>query len=100
MLLSVTMPKVSNSFVNPISSKPLSPHVAVGVENMCMSRHWKSELVAYGIRLHPLPRFTHLLSLKPDRSSFRPVCLESAEYLILTSKPHSYQTVHPIRPYE
>jgi hypothetical protein len=47
---------------------------AAVTKNMCMSRPLKSELVAYGIRLQPLPRFMHLMPLKPDRSHVCPVC--------------------------
>jgi hypothetical protein len=40
--------------------------IAVVTENVHMSRRWKSELVAYGIRIQPSPRFMYFLPLKPD----------------------------------
>jgi hypothetical protein len=43
---------------------------AVVTENVCINSRWKSELVAYEIHKQPLPRFMHLMLLKPDRSSF------------------------------
>jgi hypothetical protein len=73
---------------------------AVVTKNVCMSRCWKDELVAYGICKQPLPCFTHLLTLKPDHSLVCPVCPESFQHLVLTSKSHSYQTVYRTRPYE
>jgi hypothetical protein len=79
---------------NEITVFEIGPHHTV-TENMCMSKHWKVGLVAYGIHLQPMPRFTHILLLKPDRSHVGPVCPESIQYLVLTSKPRSYQTVHP-----
>jgi hypothetical protein len=72
----------------------------VVTKNVRVSRRWKAELVAYRICTHPLPKFMHLLHLKPDRS---PVCIvypESFHHLILTAKSHSYQTVHRNRLYE
>jgi hypothetical protein len=54
--------------------------MAVITENVCMSRGWKDELVIYGIRIQPLPRITHLLLLKHDRSPVCPVCLESVPF--------------------
>jgi hypothetical protein len=42
---------------------------AAVTKNVCMSRHWKFELVAYGIRIQPSPWFMYLLPLKPDHSS-------------------------------
>jgi hypothetical protein len=79
----------------------LTPHVGciqtaltvVAVtQNVCMSRRWKAELVAYISRKLPLPSFT-LLSLKPDHSVVCPISLGSVQYLVLTSKSRSYQTV-------
>jgi hypothetical protein len=52
-----------------------------------MSRRWKTKLVSNGIHLHPLPRITHLMSLRHDHSSVSPVCPESVQHIILTSKP-------------
>jgi hypothetical protein len=72
----------------------------VVAENVCMSRHWKAESVAYGICKQPMPKFVHLLPLKPDRSPVCPICPKSFQHLILTSKSRSYQTVHQNRPYE
>jgi hypothetical protein len=69
-------------------------------ENVRVSRHWKSELVAYGICKQPSPKFVHLQPLKPDRSPVCTVCKESFQHLILTSKSHSYQIVHQNRPNE
>jgi hypothetical protein len=73
---------------------------AVVTENMRMSRRWKAELVAYGFCKQHSPCFVHLLPLKSHRSPVCPVCPESFKHLILTSKSHSYQTVHRNRPYE
>jgi hypothetical protein len=73
---------------------------AVVTENMHMSRSWKAESVAYGICNQPLPKFVHLLPLKPDRSPVCTVYPESLQHLILTLKSHSYQTVHWNSPYE
>jgi hypothetical protein len=58
----------------PFYSDPLTPHVgciqmivtvATVIENVCISRCWKSELVAYGIHKQPSLRITHLRPLKP-----------------------------------
>jgi hypothetical protein len=68
--------------------------------NVCMSRCWKAESVAYGIRKQHLPRFTHLLPLKPDHALVCPVCSESLQHPVLTSKSCNFQTVHWNRPYE
>jgi hypothetical protein len=46
-----------------------------------MSRYWKAESGAYGIRNQPSPKFLHLLPLKPDRS---PVC-QSVQKVFSTS---------------
>jgi hypothetical protein len=73
---------------------------AVVTKNVRMSRRWKAESVAYGICKQSSPKFVHLLPLKPDRSPVCPVCPESFQHLVLTSKSHSYQTVHQIWPYE
>jgi hypothetical protein len=72
----------------------------VVTENVRMSRRWKDESMAYGIYKQPSPKFVHLLPLKLDRSPVYPVCSESFQHLILTSKSCSYQTVHQKRPYE
>jgi hypothetical protein len=72
----------------------------VVAENVRMSRRWKAELVVYGICKQPSPRFVHLLPLKPDCSLVCLVCPESFQHLILTSKSHSYQTMHWNKPYE
>jgi hypothetical protein len=72
----------------------------VVTENVCMSRHWKAELVAYGICNQLSPSFVHLLPLKPDHSPVYLVYPESFQHLILTSKSHSFQTVHQNRLYE
>jgi hypothetical protein len=73
---------------------------AVVIKNVCVSRRWKAESVAYGIYKHPSPKFVHLMLVKPDRSLVYTVCPESFQHLILTAKSHSYQTVHQNRPYE
>jgi hypothetical protein len=59
---------------------------AVVTKNVHMSRRWKAELVAYGIRIQPSPRFMYLLPLKPDHSSVCPVCPEGLQHPVLTSK--------------
>jgi hypothetical protein len=74
--------------------------VAAITKNLCMSRHSKDGLVAYRIRKQPLPCITHLMPLKPDQSSVCLVCLDSVQHLVLTSKSHSYQSVHRNRLYE
>jgi hypothetical protein len=83
----------------PFYGNLLTPHVgciqmaitvAAVIENVCMSRHFKAEFVAYGTRLQPLPRFTHLLPLNADCSS---ICPESVQHLIQISKFRSYQTI-------
>jgi hypothetical protein len=73
---------------------------AVVTENVRVSRHWKAESVAYGICTELSSSFVRLRPLKPDRSPVYTVCPESFQHLILTSKSHSYQTVHRKRPYE
>jgi hypothetical protein len=73
---------------------------AVVTENVHMSRHWKAELVAYGICKQPSSCFMRLMLLKPNHSPVCPVCLESFQHLILTLKSHNYQIVHQNRPYE
>jgi hypothetical protein len=67
----------------PFYSDPLTPHVgciqmivtvATVIENVCISRCWKAELVAYGIHKQPSLRITHLRPLKPvycRRGAFR-----------------------------
>jgi hypothetical protein len=71
-----------------------------GYWNVCMSRHWKAELVGYIICKQSLPSFAHLLPLKPDRSSVCLVYPESFQHIVLISKSCSYQTVHCNRPCE
>jgi hypothetical protein len=73
---------------------------AVVTENVRVSRHWKGESVAYGICKQLSSSFVHLRPLKPNRSPVCTVCPESFQHLILSSKSHSYQTVHRKRPYE
>jgi hypothetical protein len=99
----------SESFTIPFYGNPLNSvrgciqmtvTPAVVTKNMRMSRRWKVELVAYGICKQPMPCFMHLLPLKPDRSLVCPVCPESFQRLILTSKSGSYQTLHQNRLYE
>jgi hypothetical protein len=74
--------------------------IVVVIKNVCMSRHWKDELVAYGSHKQPSPRITHLMPLKHDHSHVCPVCPENVQHLVLTSKSCSYQTMHRNRPYE
>jgi hypothetical protein len=54
----------SESLTIPFYGDPLTPHVdciqtaitvAAVTQNVCMSRHWKSKLVAYGSRKQPSP---------------------------------------------
>jgi hypothetical protein len=73
---------------------------AVVTENVCGSRRWKAESVAYGICKQLSSSFVHLRLLKPDRSPVCTVCPESFQHLVLTSKSHSYQTVHRNTLYE
>jgi hypothetical protein len=73
---------------------------AVVTENVCVSRSWKAESVAYGICKQLSSIFVHLRPLKPDRSPVCTVCPESFQHLVLTSKSHGYQTVHRNRTYE
>jgi hypothetical protein len=72
----------------------------VVAKNVCMSRRWKAELLSYGICIQPSPRFMNILPVRPDHSSVCPVYPESVQHLVLTSKSHSFQTVHWNRPYE
>jgi hypothetical protein len=72
----------------------------VVTENVRVSRRWKAESVAYGICTQLSSSFVHLRLLKPDRSPVCTVCPESFQHLVLTSKSHNYQTVHPNMPYE
>jgi hypothetical protein len=73
---------------------------AVVTKNMHMSRRWKAELMIYGICKQTLPWSAHLPPLKPDCSPVYPICPESFQHLILTSKSRTYQTVHQNRPYD
>jgi hypothetical protein len=99
----------SESFTIPFYGDPLNSArdcvktavtAAVVTENVCVSRCWKAESVAYGIYKQLLSCFVHLRPLKPDCLPVCTVCPESFQHLILTSKSHSYQTVHWKRPYE
>jgi hypothetical protein len=99
----------SELFMIPFYGDPLTPHMGciqttitstVVTENVCMSRRWKDDSVAYGIYKQPSLRFMHLLPLKSDHSSVYLVCLENFQHLILTSKSRNFQTVHQNRPYE
>jgi hypothetical protein len=99
----------SESFMIPFYGNPLNSACGriktavttpVVTEKGCVSRHWKAESVSYGICKQPSPKFMHLQPLKPDRSPVCTVYPECFQYLILTSKSHSYQTVHWNRPYE
>jgi hypothetical protein len=47
---------------------------AVVTKNVRVSRRWKAESVTHGICKQLLPRFVHLLPLKPDHLSVRTVC--------------------------
>jgi hypothetical protein len=67
---------------------------AVITKNVCMSRHWKSELVAYGIHLQLSPGILHLIPLKPDRSVGCRVWPTPVQHHVQTSKSRNYQTVH------
>jgi hypothetical protein len=73
---------------------------AVVTKNVRVSRRWKTESVAYGICKQLSSSFMHLRPLKPNRSPVCTVCPESFQHLVLTSKSHSYQTVHRNSPYE
>jgi hypothetical protein len=73
---------------------------AVVTENVCVSRRWKAESVAYGSCKQLSSSFVHLRPLRPDRSPVCTVCPESFQHPVLTSKSYSYQTVHRKRPYE
>jgi hypothetical protein len=64
----------------------------VVTEIVRMSRHWKADLVAYGIRIQTSPIFMDLLPLKPDHPLVCPVCSGSFQHPILTLKFRSYQT--------
>jgi hypothetical protein len=67
---------------------------AVVTEIMRMSKRRKGELVVNRICKQPLPCLAYLLSLRPDCLPVCPVCPESFQHPALTSKSHSYQTVH------
>jgi hypothetical protein len=76
----------SESFTIPFYGNPLNSTCGciktvvtadVVTRNVRVSRCWKAESVAYGICKHPLPKFVHLLPLKPDRSPVCTVCPES-----------------------
>jgi hypothetical protein len=99
----------SESFTILFYGNPLTPHidciqmaitVAVVTKNMCISRCWKAELVAYGSRKQPSSRIMLSVPLKPDHSSVCPVRLDGVQHLVLTPKSLSYQTVYWNRPYE
>jgi hypothetical protein len=74
--------------------------MVVVTKNLRMSKHWKAELVPYGIHKQPSPRITHLTLLKPDHSSVCLICPDSIQHLVLTSKSHNYQIVHRNSLYE
>jgi hypothetical protein len=63
---------------NPLNSVHVCIQMVVTIalinENVCMSRCWKDELVAYRIYKQPSPRITHLMPLKSDHSFVCPVC--------------------------
>jgi hypothetical protein len=67
---------------------------AVVTEIVRMSRRWKSDLVAYRIRIQTSPRFLNLLPLKSDHLSVYLVCPGCFQHPILTSKFCNYQTMH------
>jgi hypothetical protein len=99
----------SKSFMIPFYDNPLNSArgcikmavtAAVLTKNVDMSTRWKAESVTYGICKQLSPKFVHLLPLKSDRSPVCPVCPESFQHLVLTSKSRSYQTVRQNRPYE
>jgi hypothetical protein len=99
----------SESFTIPFYGDPLNSArgcvktavtTVVVTENVRVSRRWKAESVAYGICKQLSSSFVHLRPLKPNRSPVCTVCPESFQHLILSSKSHSYQTVHRKRPYE
>jgi hypothetical protein len=73
---------------------------AAVTENVHMSRRWKDELVGYGICIQPTLRVMYLLPLKPVHLLVCPVCPESLQHHILTSKSSNYQTMHQNRLYE
>jgi hypothetical protein len=99
----------SESFTIPFYGDPLNSArgcvktavtTAVVTKNVCVSRHWKAESVAYRICKQLSSCFVHLQPLKPDCSPVCKVCPESFQHPVLTSKSHSYQTVHRKRTYE
>jgi hypothetical protein len=99
----------SESFTIPFYGNPLNSACGciktdvtaiVVTKNVRVSRRWKAESVIYGICKQPSPKFVHLRPLKPDRSPVYTVCPENFQHLVLTSKSHSYQTVHQNRPNE
>jgi hypothetical protein len=64
----------------------------VFTEIVHISRHWKGDLVSYGISIQTSPRFMYLLPLKPDHSSVclvysaslqHPICIQNS----VTIKP-------------
>jgi hypothetical protein len=106
------LPKIKpefESFTIPFYGDPLNSTrgcvktavtASVVTENVRVSRRWKTESLAYGICKQLSSSFVHLRPLKPDRSPVCTVCPESFQHLVLTSKSHSYQTVHLNWPYE
>jgi hypothetical protein len=99
----------SESFTIPFYGDPLNSArgciqtavtSAVVTENVRVSRRWKAESVAYGICKQLSSNFVNLQPLKPDYSPVCTVCPERFQHPVLTSKSHSYQTVHWKRPYE
>jgi hypothetical protein len=57
--------------------------VTMATKNVCMSRHWKVELVTYGIHLQPSQIIMHLMPVEPDHSLIYPVCPEIVQHLVL-----------------
>jgi hypothetical protein len=99
----------SESFTIPFYGDPLNSArgcvktvvtAVVVTRNVRVHRRWKAESVAYGICKQLSSSFVHLRPLKPDRSPVCTVCPESFQHIVLTSKSHSYQTVHRNRPYQ
>jgi hypothetical protein len=80
-----------------MSCTQMAVTTVVVTETVHMSKRWKADLVAYGIRIQTSPRFMDLLPLKPNHSSICLVCPGSYQHPVLTSKFHSYQTVHQNR---
>jgi hypothetical protein len=80
---SITVPFYDNPLNSAHDCIKTTVTTAVVTKNMRVSRRWKAEPVAYGICKQPLPKFVHLLPLKPNRS---PVC---------SVYPESFSAHHP-----